>query len=60
MVNVSIYNILGELISTLVNEEMKPGYYEYEFNSSHLASGIYLYRINAGDFVDTKKMILMK
>jgi len=59
-VNLSIYNVLGELVSTLVNEEMKPGYYEYEFNASNLASGIYLYRIKAGSFVETKKMTLMK
>jgi len=59
-VNLSIYNVLGELISTLVNEQKKPGYYEYEFNASTLASGVYLYRIKAGSFVETKKMALMK
>ena len=59
-VNLSIYNVLGELISSLVNEQMKPGYYEYDFNASNLATGVYLYRIKAGNFVETKKMILMK
>ena len=59
-VNLSIYNVLGELVSTLVNEELKPGYYEYDFNASILASGVYLYRISAGDFVETKKMVLLK
>jgi hypothetical protein len=59
-VNLSIYNVLGELVSTVVNEQMKPGYYEYEFNASSLASGIYLYRIKAGDFIKTLKMVLMK
>jgi len=59
-VNLSIYSVLGELVSTLVNEQMKPGYYEYEFNTSNLASGVYLYRIRTGDFVETKKMVLMK
>jgi len=72
-VNLSIYNILGELVSTLVNEQKKPGYYEYEFDGKNLASGVYIYRIKAGDpstssqngqagqsFVETKKMILIK
>jgi len=59
-VNLSIYNVLGELVSTLVNEPMKPGYYEYDFNASSLASGVYLYRLQAGSFVETKKMILLK
>jgi hypothetical protein len=60
IVNLSIYNVLGELVSTLVDEEMIPGYYEYKFNASNLASGVYLYRIKAGDFVETKKMVLLK
>ena len=59
-VNLSIYNILGELVSTLVDEKMKEGYYEYEFNASKLASGVYIYRIKTEDFVETKKMVLMK
>ncbi len=59
-VNLNIYNVLGELVSTLVNEELKAGYYEYDFNASILASGVYLYRISAGDFVETKKMVLLK
>jgi hypothetical protein len=59
-VNLSVYNVLGEIVSTIVNEEMKPGYYEYEFNANNLASGVYLYRIYAGDFDVTKKMVLIK
>ncbi len=59
-VNLSIYNVLGELVSTLVNEQKKPGYYEYELDAPNLASGVYLYRIKSGDFVETKKMILLK
>jgi len=59
-VNLSIYNVLGELVSTLVDEQMKAGYYEYEFNASNLASGIYIYRIKADDFVETKKMVLLR
>ena len=59
-VNLSVYNILGENIRELKNEMMKQGYYDVEFNASDLASGIYLYRIKAGDFVETKKMIFLK
>ena len=59
-VDLSIYNILGELVSTLVNEELKPGYYEYEFNAPSLSSGVYIYRINTGDFVQSKKMVILK
>ena len=47
-------------MTTLINGQMKAGYYEYEFNASQLSSGIYFYRIKAGDFVETKKMMLMK
>ena len=59
-VNLSVFNILGEKVRELKNEMMKPGYYEVEFDASSLASGIYLYRINAGEYLETKKMILLK
>ncbi len=49
-VELSIYNILGELISTLVNDQLNAGYHEFEFNGSNVASGVYIYRIVAGDF----------
>ena len=55
-----VYNILGEVVKTLVENKQKAGSYEVNFNASNLATGIYIYRIQAGDFVDTKKMILMK
>lgn len=59
-VNLSIYNVLGELVSILVNEQKKPGYYVYDFDASRLASGIYLYRITAGNYTETKKMLVIK
>jgi len=59
-VNLNVFNILGEKIKELKNEIMKPGYYEVEFNASTLASGIYLYRIKAGSFVEIKKMVLQR
>ena len=59
-VNLSVYNILGEKVKDLKNEFMKPGYYEVKYDVTALASGVYFYRIKAGDFVSTKKMILLK
>lgn len=59
-VTIIIYDVLSRQVTTLVNEEKPAGYYEVEFNASSLASGIYFYRIQAENFVDTKKMILLK
>ena len=59
-VTIRLYNIIGEEIVTLVNEEKTIGNYEVEFDESKLPSGVYLYRIQAGDFDETKKMILLK
>ncbi len=56
----NVYDILGREVAALVNENQKPGNYEVTFNGSGLASGIYFYRLQAGNFVDTKKLILMK
>jgi hypothetical protein len=59
-VNLKVYDILGNEILTLVNEEKQLGRYEVEFNAINLPSGIYFYRIKAGNFVQTKKMLLLK
>ncbi len=59
-VSLVVYNSLGQIVSTLVNQEMKPGTYKYDFNASGLPSGSYYYRLTAGDFVKTNKMILVK
>ena len=59
-VDLSVYNILGEKVKELKNEVTKPGYFEVEFDASMIASGVYFYRIQAGDFIQTKKMILLK
>ena len=59
-VNLSVFNILGEKVKELKNEVMKPGNYTLEFNATALASGVYIYRIIAGDYIQTKKMILLK
>jgi hypothetical protein len=55
-----IYDMQGREVAVLVNENLKAGIYEMEFNAAGLSSGIYFYRITAGDFTDTKKMILLK
>lgn len=60
-VTLKVYDAVGREIATLVNNEIKTeGYYNIEFNASSLPSGIYYYRIEAGSFTDTKKMILVK
>lgn len=59
-VSLKIYDVLGKEIKTLVNTNQPSGYYEIEFNSDNLASGIYFYKLQAGESLDTKKMILLK
>ncbi len=56
----TIYDALGREVSVLVNENLKPGIYETEFNAQELPSGIFFYKLSAGDFTDTRKMILLK
>jgi len=51
---------LGNEIATLVNEEKPAGEYEVEFDATNLSSGIYFYKLRVGDFIDTKKMVLLK
>ena len=59
-VSLALFTILGEEIATLVNEEKTAGNYEVEFNASNLPSGVYFYRLQAGEFISTKKMMLLK
>ncbi len=55
-----IYDLLGREVAVLVNEELKPGTYQADWNASNYSSGVYFYKIVSGDFVETKKMVLMK
>lgn len=55
-----VYDVLGGEVATLVNTEMEIGRYEAKFNADNYSSGIYIYRLSAGSFVSTKKMILVK
>jgi len=59
-VKLTIYDITGKEVAVLVNENLNPGYYENVFNGANLTSGIYYYKLTAGNFSDTKKMILVK
>ena len=59
-VKIIVYDIIGRLVLTLVNENLQPGTYETTFDGSMLNSGVYFYKISAGDFIQTKKMILLK
>ncbi len=59
-VTLKVYDILGNEVATLVNEEKQPGVYEVEFNSTGLSSGIYFYQLKGGSFTDTKKLMLLR
>jgi Secretion system C-terminal sorting domain len=59
-VTLKIYDILGSEIATPVNEEQEAGYKEVKFNSTNLASGMYIYRLTANRYVSTKKMMVLK
>ena len=59
-VTLKVYDILGNEIATLVNDEKSAGNYEVNFNASNIPSGVYFYRLQAGSFIQTNKMILLK
>jgi predicted extracellular nuclease len=59
-VSLKVYNVLGKEVATLVNGYQTAGNYKVEFNARGLASGLYFYRLTAGDFVSVKKMMLLK
>lgn len=59
-VTLTVYDILGREVKTLVNGALPAGYHKVEFNASNLASGVYFYRIKAGNFVSVKKLMLLK
>jgi hypothetical protein len=59
-VNVKVYNLIGQEVAELVNEQQQIGNYEINFDAANLPSGIYFYSIKAGNFAETKKMLLVK
>ncbi|MCZ7608680.1 MAG: T9SS type A sorting domain-containing protein [Ignavibacterium sp.] len=60
LVTLKVYDVLGKEVATLVNENKAVGNYEVDFNASQLPSGMYIYKIQSGNFSDVKKMLLMK
>ena len=59
-IKMEIFNLLGQRMATLLNKQMPTGSHEIEFTAKNLTSGVYLYRISAGEFHQIKKMILLK
>jgi len=59
-VRLAVYDILGREVAVLVNERKAPGRYEVSFDGSTLSSGVYFYRLAAGDFTQTKRLMLLK
>ncbi|RKY56610.1 MAG: hypothetical protein DRP93_01040, partial [Candidatus Neomarinimicrobiota bacterium] len=60
MVTMSIFNVTGQKVAELVNRQLEAGYYSVNFNASALPSGMYIYRLNAGEYTSVKKMTLLK
>jgi hypothetical protein len=59
-VSLQIYNVLGEVVRTLVDREQSPGEYKVYFNARDLPSGVYFYSIRSGSYAQVKKMMLLK
>jgi hypothetical protein len=59
-VRLSVYNLIGQEVATLVNDQQQAGAYEVRFNALNLPSGTYFYRLQAGDYVDVKKMTFVR
>ena len=60
IVSLKIYDIAGKEVTTIVNADLKPGTYKYNFNASDLASGTYFYTMASKNFSETKKMVVLK
>ena len=60
LVTLKVYDVIGNEVATLVNEEKPAGSYEVKFNAVGLSSGIYFYKLQAGNFIESKKMLLLK
>jgi len=59
-VNITVYDMIGKEIEVLVNEQLREGTYQTEWNGNSFSSGVYFYKISAGDFTETRKMLLVK
>jgi hypothetical protein len=59
-VTLKVFDVLGNEVATLVNQELTAGTYQYDFDASNLSSGVYYYKLQAGNFTETRKMILVR
>ncbi len=59
-VKIEVFNIAGQMVITILNKKMQAGTHKVEFNGRNFASGVYFYQIQAGQFQDVKKMVLLK
>ena len=59
-VRLEIYNLIGQKVETLINEEKSAGTYEVTWDAANLPSGVYFYQLKDGNYVETKKMILLR
>ncbi|MCB0726386.1 MAG: T9SS type A sorting domain-containing protein [Ignavibacteriae bacterium] len=60
LVSLKVYDVMGREVVTLINEIKEPGYYRVKFNAANLSSGVYYYKMTAGDFVAVKKLVVLK
>jgi hypothetical protein len=60
LIKLSIFNVLGEQVKVVLNKNLSAGKHTFAFNGSGLSSGVYFYKLTAGEFVSVKKMILLK
>jgi Secretion system C-terminal sorting domain len=60
LVRLSVYDVTGKEIEKLINTDLTPGEYSYQFNASNYSSGVYFYRLETGDFAETRKMVILK
>jgi hypothetical protein len=59
-VTLTVFNPLGQQVATLVNDTQEMGFHDVPFDGSNLASGVYFYRLRAGDFVQTKTFVILR
>jgi flagellar hook assembly protein FlgD len=59
-VSIKVYDLLGREVSTIISEEMPAGSYSQQWNATNMPSGVYFYRLHAGQFAETKKLVLLR
>ena len=56
----TVHNLLGQVVATVINQDQEAGFHEIRFDAANLSSGVYLYRLEAGKFIETRKLTLVK